>query len=242
MKINPKISAFAVAALVAAVAAPHANAQTTNVGDFYAGLNAGVLIPDDVSIKASANDVLGAETVTVSGNIDFDTGAAAGIFGGYHVNDWLAVEGDLQYGGIEYNSFHGVAAVTGPISGSLSSFSIKGHADTYTFLANAIVSPFGRAGWNGFSLYIGGGAGFTTFDSQLDSISSGGTTASVNESHSETDFAANAIVGVDYAVTPQISIGGRYQFLWVSLGNIIPGATNGDFTGHMLTANLTYHF
>jgi opacity protein-like surface antigen len=65
-----------------------------------------------------------------------------------------------------------------------------------------------------------------------------------NQSHSDTDFAADAIIGFDYAVSPQISIRARYQFLWVisaSSGNGVTGS-NSDFTGHVLTATATFRF
>jgi len=243
MKLGPTVSTLALSTLVAALATSPANAQTANVGDFYLGLNAGVLIPDDMSFNVPGTNIGGGETITASGHFTFDTGAAAGLLVGCHVTEWLAVEGDFQYGVVDFKSLTGSGTATGPIAASGSfNVSVDGYADTYTFLANAIIAPLKLNPWHGFSPYIGGGVGFTTWDGDIDSISANGATAAVNSSHIETDLAADAVAGIDFALIPQLSIGARYQFLYVDLGDIIRGASNGNFTGHMITLNATYHF
>jgi hypothetical protein len=239
------VGAALVAAVVGLASSEPAEAQTAVVGQFYAGVNAGALIPESISTKQTGTS--GGATLTISGDFNLDAGAAGGVYAGYNVLDWLALEGQFLYGGADFSSFKGTGTVTGTLTGSGAlNFGVKGHIDTYTGLANALVKPLGRAGWMGFSPYLGGGAGFTVWNGKFDSFSSGGTTLALNTSHSETDFAADAIIGFDYAVTPQIAIGGRYQFLWVNLSNLTtgPGVTgsNSDFTGHVLTATATYHF
>lgn len=245
MRLNIRVIAIGAAALAAVLGSPRADAQTTNIGSFYVGANAGVLIPE--SISAHATGSAGGETVTISGDFNFDTGPAAGAFIGYHINEYIAIEGDFQYGGIEFSSFNGTGTATGPVTGSAAiNLGVNGHVDTYTGLANAIVTPFARPGWNGFAPYVGGGVGFSAWNANINSISEGGATANLGLSHSETDLAIDAILGFDYAVTPQISVGGRYQFLWVNLSNLVSGGgitgSNSAFTGHMLTANAAWHF
>jgi opacity protein-like surface antigen len=102
-----------------------------------------------------------------------------------------------------------------------------------------IVTPFGRSG---FAPYIGIGPGVVYFNQTVNSI--GGIP--VNTSSKETDFAANAIVGFEAAVTNQLSLGARYRFIWA---NTSSNTTSGgvttkqdDFTAHVITANLTFHF
>jgi opacity protein-like surface antigen len=245
MQLKSLICAAACAALAAGFGLPEAQAQMATAGNLYVGLNAGVLIPEAISTHQTGT--VGSETVTLSGDYNFDTGAAAGLIVGYRLNAWLAVEGNFQYGGVDFSSFTGTGTVTGPVSGSGPiNLGVKGHIDTYSGLFNGVLLPAGRAGWMGFSPYIGGGAGFTTWDGTIDSISANGATATLNQSHSETDFAADAIAGVDFALTPQIALGLRYQFLWASLSNLSSGngitGSNSDFFGHMITATGTWHF
>jgi len=68
----------------------------------------------------------------------------------------------------------------------------------------------------------------------------------VSSNGSETDFAANGILGFDVGVMPSLTIGARYRFLFVDVGSAIAGggvaASNGDFFGHVITANATWHF
>jgi hypothetical protein len=73
-----------------------------------------------------------------------------------------------------------------------------------------------------------------------------GTTAIVGTSDDETDLAVDGVLGFDYAITPQISLGGRYRLVWINVGSSATGigvsGSNDDFIGHVLTANFTWHF
>src|SRR5579875_441094 len=237
--------AVVAALLVLSPIAARAQQMMTLPHGLYAGIDAGVIIPESLGVHGSASG--GGETVTANGNLNFDNGAATGLMLGLHLNPWLALEGNFEYAGFDMRSITGSGTATGAIAASGPfDFGVNGHMDTFNFLTNAIFTPLGQRTWGGFSPYIGGGIGFSTISASLDSITSGGTTVTVNGSDNETDFAANGIVGVDYRLSPQLTIGGRYRLLYVNTassgnsGGIF--ASNDDFIGHVLTANATWHF
>ena len=78
MSFNLRLVGPGLAALAAIFGSPCADAQTTNIRNFYDGIDAGVLIPDNTSFRASTS-VGGGETLSISGNVGFDTGAAVRV-------------------------------------------------------------------------------------------------------------------------------------------------------------------
>ncbi len=219
--------AFALLLAVPAAQAQLAPSARLNINQVYVGASAGIIIPRDQHVTFSGG--LGG-----SGDYSFNAGAAFTGLVGYHVNDLIAVEGELGYGSFDYDRFNGNfggAAVTVPVDGN---------ATTISLLANVIATPFGRPG--GFLPYVGGGIGFANFDSTVNALGATGFSVSNNE----TDFAVDFIAGFDYALDSRWSVGGRYRFLWV---NTSGSATNvgvtqnvDSFTAHVLTANATYRF
>jgi hypothetical protein len=233
-------------ALVLGLASLAAQAQTVAFpGGLYAGIDAGAIIPQSISLHASGS--AGGATTVVNGDLNLDAGPATGIFVGYRFSPWAAVEGNFEYAGMELHSITGSGTVTGSLTGSGSfTLGLKGHIDTYNGLFNVLFYPYANQGWYGITPYVGAGVGFSNIHGTLDSISLGGTTAIANSSGSETDFAANGILGFDVGVMPHLTIGARYRFLYVNVGSALSGggitASNGDFYGHVLTANGTWHF
>lgn len=241
-----KLSTAAATMLVlgAAITSAHAQAVALPSG-LYAGVDAGAIIPQSISWHASGTS--NGVTVVGSGDLNFDPGAAAGIFVGYRFSPWWAIEGNFEYAGLELHSLTGSGTVSGSVSaGGSFTLGLKGHIDTYSNLFNVLFYPYANQGFYGITPYIGGGVGFSNIQTTLDSISAGGVTANVNASDSETDFAANGIIGFDVGVMPNLTIGARYRLLYVNVGSAISGggivASNGDFIGHVLTANATWHF
>lgn len=238
-----KIRLLAVAGTLALGIGTEANAQqierpTLNIGNWYAGLEAGTIIPDDISYRISGT-VLGVAS-SVSGNLSFNPGAEVGGFVGYHFNNYLVGEGDFFYGHFDFDQL--TANFSGILAGSAAA-SVNGSTDTETVLVNAIVTPFGRST---FTPYIGGGPGFTNHDSTINSISAFGATVPVKATNSAFDFAANAVAGLDWAGSNIWSLGVRYRFLWVDLSSVgCPAGAScsqGNFTAHVVTANATFHF
>jgi OmpA-OmpF porin, OOP family len=226
-----------VAALLLGVAPVAAQAQTFALPHgLYVGVDAGIIVPNSIDIHGSQN--VGGTTVSFSGDLNFETGAATGIVLGYHVNPFLAVEGNFEYAGFDLHSLSGTVSVSGMGSTS-GSVGLQGHLDTYNGLFNAIWSPLGVANWHGLSPYLGAGLGFSHISQEVTGV---GGASFGSFSNDETDFAANGIVGVDFAVMPQLTIGARYRLLYVNTSSNDNGVSTGDFIGHVITANATWHF
>ena len=225
------ICAAAALALCMLLAAQETHAQimqpaVANVGRAYVGASAGVVIPSDLHANFGGG-------IAGSGDFSFKTGGAGSGFIGYHLNDLLALEGELGVASSDADKF------SGTLNGTAVSASIDGSLTTVFVFGNAILTPFGRAA---FTPYVGGGIGFASIDDSINSI--GGV--NVASSGRETDFAANFTAGLDFAVANRWSVGARYRFIWV---NTASSATSGgvnasidDVTAHIITATATFHF
>src|ERR1017187_1372531 len=101
-KHSISLAALAVAiAFVGSAASTAGNAadavQTANYGNAYVGVGAGVLIPQSTSWTMSGS-------VTGSGTINYNNGAAIIGMAGYHFNDYLASEAELGYSSFDYSN------------------------------------------------------------------------------------------------------------------------------------------
>ena len=76
------------------------------------------------------------------------------------------------------------------------------------------------------------------FALELTSISSGGTTLTVNGKESATDFASNITTGLEYSQNENLSVGIKYRHVWIDSGK------NGvdDSEADNITGTLTYRF
>jgi opacity protein-like surface antigen len=223
-----------IAALLLGVAPFTAEAQTMALPNgLYLGVDVGAIVPQSISVHSTSSGV------SFNGDLDFDTGVATGITLGYHVTPVVAVEGNFEYAGFDLHSLSGTVSVSGGGSSS-GSVSLQGRFNTYNGLFNAIWTPLAPAGRYGISPYIGAGIGFSHITESLSGV--GGVSFSSNSD--ETDFAANGIVGADFPIpfVPQLTAGLRYRLLFVNTGSSNSGISNGDFIGHVFTANATWHF
>lgn len=197
----------------------HAQIAKMVAGRGYFGVSAGAIIPDDVHSNISGAD---------SGSVDlsFDTGPAFTGFVGYRFTDQFTGEAELGYATADTDK------VTGVINGVGVSAPVDGHFNSVLFFGNALWTPPVKLA--GFSPYLGGGLGFASTDSSVSRV--GGV--AVGASHSETDFAAQLILGADYQLTDQFAIGGRYRFVWVNSGSTTASGgdlvNQDDFTAHVL--------
>jgi opacity protein-like surface antigen len=237
--------ALAVAATITTVlslSAVAAQAQqpnaSTSYGAYYIGVSGGVIIPQDLT--ASSVGISNGVAVNFNAKESFKTSAAGTVYGGYRYNDKLAAEVEMGFSSIDLDKITGTGTVGGV---ALNTGKADGHIDTFFGFVNGILTPFGRGA---MTPYIGGGIGFAAFDATTNSITINGVKTAVNTTGSETDFAANALVGVDLAVTSQITIGGRYRFVWINSadtqnsGGLV--SKQGDLTAHVLTVNATFRF
>lgn len=208
--------------------------QTADYGKFYVGLGAGVVVPTNTSVSASG-------AVNGSGNLSYKDDASIMGMAGYHFTDYLTGETELGYSSLDYDSLSGTIA-GGGLTGT-GSVHVNGHVNAVVGLANAIVTPLGNSG---ISPYVGGGIGFASTDSKVNSLSSGGVTVADNASNSETNLALDALVGVNFPVAEKFSLGARYQYLWVNSAATYSGSgitqKEGNFGANIITAQATYNF
>jgi len=233
-----------VAAIITSAMISHASAQpalsvSQPFGDFYVGLSTGVLIPNDTDQKVTGT-ILGLP-VSGAGKLHYKPGIIVDALVGYHINPYVAAEVDLAYARYEYDEIKGVLTV-GPLTVNRSTF--DGNVQYWMGFVNAIVTPLGRSG---FSPYIGGGIGFSSYEAKINSISNPIVgVARINSTTTNTDFAANAIAGFNYAVSDNVAVGARYRFLWTDSART---ATSSGLTSessnamhHILSATATYRF
>jgi opacity protein-like surface antigen len=197
----------------------HAQIAKMVAGRGYFGVSAGAIIPDDVH-----SNISGADSASV--DLSFDAGAAFTGFVGYRFTDQLTGEAELGYATADTDR------VTGVINGVGVDAPVNGHFNSVLFFGNALWTPPLKLA--GFSPYLGGGLGFASTDSSVSTV--GG--AAVGANNSETDFAAQFILGADYQVTDQFAIGGRYRFVWINSGSTTARGgdlvNQDDFTAHVL--------
>ena len=205
-------SAFGAALAVAVLAwAGEAWSEPAKNG-FYVGFGAGADFPSDIPFSVHVNAA--GLAVAVTGHVNLDTSAAGSATFGYRFNDYFATEGEFGYADFGISSINlKVSALGLSKSGK---FGLDGDVETFTGFANLVVTPWGH---NRFTPYIGGGIGFGNTNTKVKSVSVPGLGAlPISQSNSETDFAAQAIVGVDFALTSRFDIGARYKFFWIDSG------------------------
>ena len=219
-----------------------ASAESTS--PFYVGFGAGAAFPDDISVTGAGNFIgipfsLDAET-------DLDTAFSASTTIGARINNFLAVEGEFAYANFGIAGFEGSFSLGGALfSGRVG---VDGQIEEFMGFANAIVSPWSEAR---FSPYFGGGIGVASVETTIDTITITGLGPQpLNSADTETDFAAQAILGFDYACNDWIDIGARYKFVWVdsggttTSGGILGGGsvTVSDMTAHSVMFTGALHF
>ena len=112
---------------------------------------------------------------------------------------------------------------------------LDGDVNAINGKVNLLFHPFDN---KQFTPYIGGGLGLAAWEANLDSITFNGSTLTVNGSEDGTDLTAEAIVGLDAAVSDSVTFGGRYTYLWTDTGT----AFTDDVTAHMVKFNVGMKF
>lgn len=202
-------------------------------GPLYGGVDVGVIIPQGMSARLSG-------AITGNGHLSLNAaGAVAGVVG-YDLTDRLSAEGELGWSLYDPSKLSGSLTSGGA---ALPDLALNGDFNTVFALANALYRPWGRLGR--FTPYLGGGIGLAYRDWSI--TTQPNAAASLSLKGTAVDFAADAVLGLDYAVTPRFSLGGRYRFLWIdSDGGSVSGGgvtlTHGNTYAHLLTATLTYRF
>jgi len=187
-------------------------ADEVSSGNMYASLSAGVIAPEDIDVTAGI----------ATGTFSFDTGYTASAAVGTWLNDNLTIEGEVTYLSADFDELEVLgtsAAVDGDFSSTL-------------LLANAAYHFGGKGG--SIDPYVGAGVGAAFSKLSVDSI--GGVP--LNTSDSATDMAAQLSAGLSLNLSSGVSVGAEYRFLYIDSGT---DDTDG-FSGHNLTANVTFAF
>jgi len=187
-------------------------ADEVSSGNMYASLSAGVIAPEDIDVTS------GALTATFS----FDTGYTISGSVGTWLNDNLTIEGEVTYLSADFDEGE-LLGVAVPIDGDFSST---------LALANIAYHFGGKA--SAFDPYVGAGVGVAFSDLSIDSI--GGVP--VGQSDTATDAAGQLSAGLNFNLSSGVSLGAEYRYLYIDSGD-----DDADgFSGHNLTANVTFAF
>ena len=117
---------------------------------------------------------------------------------------------------------------------------VDGEVEALYGLANVILTPLGSQFFEGTKLtpLVGGGIGFVDWDEEIKSISSAGTTLTVNAKESDTDFLSVIMAGLEYDYSENMSLTIKYRHFWLDTGK------NGveDAEADNLLGNLRFKF
>ena len=163
-------------------------------------------------------DVTVGPTVTFS----FDTGYTVSGAVGTWVNDNITVEGEATYLSADFDKGES-GGVSVAIDGDFSSALLLANAAFHLSGKNASLDP-----------YVGAGVGVAFSKLSIDSI--GGV--AVNQSDSATDAAAQLSAGLNLSLASGVSVGAQYRYLYIDSGS----DDSDGFSGHNLTANVTFAF
>jgi opacity protein-like surface antigen len=159
----------------------------------YFTVHGGALgIPD---VGTMFNVGLGSET---NGQTSTDTGYRLGGSVGYDFNSMFGAEAEVSYGHVNINSFTPDTASAIPVTGDASALSVMG---------NLIV---GRQ-MGAFRPYIGVGAGAVDVSMSVPA----GQLGPDGVDDSDWTWGAQVFVGVDFALTNNVSLGARYRYQYV---------------------------
>jgi opacity protein-like surface antigen len=227
--------------------------EADDLGQTYpyrASAYAGVFIPQIESWSGSG--AISGLPFTATGKLSSNTGWAIGALIGYSfedVPDWQWLNIDLTAGYVSSSFSHFAGTLTLPGFGSVTSpVPLSGDFHTYAGFVNFLVTPFGNRALLGNKVtpFIGIGPGIANTTAKLQSFSLGGATLPVNDTSSETDFAFDATLGADYALSPQWDLGIAYQYTWIGTRHLGSGAgisaNSGSSTGHSIGLVLEYRF
>jgi opacity protein-like surface antigen len=232
--ISLRMGFLALFALCTAFASGSAAAQAMfKVDQFYAGIAVGPIWSQDVSVRLSG-------PITGSGRLLFNPAGLIGGYAGYDFSDQLAIEAEVDWS--LYDPFSLSGSFVGP-NGRFSGLALDGDFNTVLGMASIIYRPLGKS--SRFVPYIGSGIGFADLDWTITNRPGSATLLSVKGS--AFDFAADARLGLDYALTDRITVGGAYRLVWIDAnGGTLTGGgitlVHGDVYAHIFTATASWRF
>lgn len=132
---------------------------------------------------------------------------------GKHLGDYFGIEAEVGYA----SASAGSVVITLPIQAG--PIPLTGSGSLLTGMINAFLG----ANMGAIRPYIGGGAGVGYFTAH--NITGAGAVLN----GSTTGLAAQAMAGIDFAVTDSMTIGGRYRYLYVTDLSLMDGGYKHDF-------------
>jgi len=190
--------------------------------DYYVSLGVGPIIPFDADARLSGR-------LTQSSSLQFNAAGFIAGFVGYQVTDRIAVEGEFGWSLYDPRRFANI-----PLNGDF---------DTLLGVVHGIYRPFGSLGrW---TPYVGAGIGAAVLNWSVSAQPQATTQFDVRGS--SVNLALDGVLGLDYAITPHFSMGGRYRYLWLNTdGGTLTGSgvtlTHGNAQAHTLMATGSYRF
>ncbi|MBS4048931.1 MAG: outer membrane beta-barrel protein [Alphaproteobacteria bacterium] len=200
--MNIRLALLTAAAAVALVSAS-ASAQE----GAYVGIGAGATWIDDADVKG-----------TPAGSIDFDTGYAGLLKGGYAFGNGWRAEGEfgLREWGVD----------SAGASGDLRAYNIFANA-LYDFMPNGSWSP-----------YLGAGAGMVRFASD-------GTYSGLTSNDQDTTWGVQGIAGAWFALTDNWLLSADYRYMYTGdakLNTSGAATIEPDNSNHTVMLGVTYRF
>src|SRR4029078_2062314 len=158
---------------------------------FYAGLEGGGMIVEDLHLNYGSGTTSIASGYVVNFGTGYDIDAIAGYDFGV-----LRLEGELAYKHAGVDGVNADARISPVGTGNLSG----GRVNVFSGMINALLD-FGND--NGLSGYFGGGVGWASVDLTAANGNAGAPVVDDSESH----FAMQAIAGIRLAVSQNIDVG-----------------------------------
>jgi opacity protein-like surface antigen len=210
----------------------------------YGSINAGTTILNDIDFGTDLN--YAGVTGTLAGTSTFDAGGSISGTVGYILNELVRVEFELGYTEMDHDKTEVAGTATFTSGGSTvtvtgsGSADVSGQVEALYGMTNVLLTPLGSKSFGNGKItpLIGGGIGFVDWEDEINSITSGGTTLTVNGKESATDFASNITTGLEYSQNENLSVGIKYRHVWIDSGK------NGveDSEADNIAGTLTYRF
>ena len=217
-----------------------ANANTYSVSNnFYIGLGAGMISPNDVDINISAGTYDGVTfSDGITGEWTFENGYQITGLLGYRINDYLSFESELGYMNFDYDKLNltiGGTATSGGVTfnGGVGSFDVVGNISAFSMIFGPAVD---MDIYENLELLISGGIGFTSFNDEITSV---GASTGLSYDEDNTEFAAKFKTGFNYSFSQQSYLQTTYGYNFVDSG--VDNYTD-DLTAHSFDAKLIFNF
>ena len=153
------------------------------------------------------------------GDHTIDAQVIAGLGAGYQINNYFRADVTGEYR--SESRIHASESYTAFCASGTCSDDYNGSAHNAVFLLNGYVDI---GTWYGVTPYIGAGVGaaFNTFSSLIDTSYSTGGFGATTGSRTTTNLAYAGMVGVSYAISPNLKLDLGYRYL--DMGNLKSGA------------------